>query len=116
MVGAHRVSWTLLIGLIPREMHVLHKCDNPLCVNPDHLFLGNNQDNVRDKMQKRRHFTGERKRGSDCRWAKLTEKDVIDIRNRNYSVRGSKSVTAKEYGISASSVTWILKGRNWQHI
>lgn len=51
---AHRVSWQLANGPVPKGLHVLHSCDNPPCVNPDHLFLGTHQDNVRDRDQKKR--------------------------------------------------------------
>ena len=53
--GAHRVAWEVLIGPIPDGLHVLHKCDNPCCINPEHLFVGTNQDNVDDMMAKGRH-------------------------------------------------------------
>ena len=52
---AHRVSWELYRGGIPKGLHVLHHCDTPECVNPNHLFLGTNQDNVNDATKKRRH-------------------------------------------------------------
>lgn len=57
MKKTHRFSWEIAHGKIPKGIHVLHKCDTPTCCNPDHLFLGTNQDNVDDKMQKRRHWT-----------------------------------------------------------
>lgn len=55
MVRAHRFSWVLHHGVIPRGEHVLHRCDNPLCVNPDHLFLGTQRTNLQDMIQKGRH-------------------------------------------------------------
>ena len=53
-VGAHRMAWMLAVGLIPGDLCVLHRCDNPSCCNPDHLFLGTAKDNIHDAMRKGR--------------------------------------------------------------
>src|SRR3990167_5944059 len=72
---AHRFSWILNNGKIPDGLCVLHKCDNRICVNPDHLFLGTLQDNISDKVSKGRQAVGE-KVGS----SKLSNKDIVKIR------------------------------------
>ena len=75
---AHRLSWTAFRGEIPGGMHVLHKCDTRCCVNPNHLFLGTNYDNVQDKIRKGRPMGGAG--GSKNPSAKLNEEDVACIR------------------------------------
>lgn len=77
-VRAHRLMWELTFGVIPQEMSVLHKCDNTSCVNPDHLFLGNQRDNMHDMVQKGRH-TKVSAPGSSNGNSKLTEDTVIAI-------------------------------------
>jgi hypothetical protein len=73
---AHRISWELHNGEIPANAHVLHKCDNPSCVNPNHLFLGSQSLNMKDKVRKGRHPKGENSASS-----KITEADAIAIFN-----------------------------------
>lgn len=94
---AHRVSWQIHRGEIPKGIQVCHKCDVPECVNPDHLFLGTQKDNARDMARKRRA----------SRQAQLTDEQINAIRNdRRFS-----RIIGTEYGISAYVVRDIRTGR-----
>jgi hypothetical protein len=106
-VLAHRYSYQLSVGPIPDGMHILHRCDNPPCINPDHLFPGDDNDNVVDMIAKGRNNIGQ-KNGS----TKLTDEQVVAIRSDARTQR----VIAKEYGISQSQVSWIKSGRGWKHM
>jgi hypothetical protein len=105
----HRLSWIMHIGEIPEGMWVLHKCDNPSCINPDHLFLGTSDDNVRDRNEKGRTSHGERQSG------KLRREDVWAIR-KEPRYRGSRAVVAAKYGVSKSAIDLILKGASWKRV
>lgn len=112
---AHRLSYLLYKGDIPKDntyhgVCVLHKCDNPSCVNPEHLFLGSNSDNVKDMVVKMRNTIGER---NGC--AKLTSKDVLNIRKLNKE-RISGRDLANKYNISETTVSQIIHKTRWKHI
>ena len=106
---AHRIAYALTNGAIPPGMCVLQSCDNPPCVNPAHLSLGTNHDNLLDKHRKGRHadFRGE-KSGT----AKLTTAQVIDIRNDPRSCR----ILGTIYGVSKSTIKAARNGQNWSHL
>ncbi len=112
---SHRLSYELWCGPIPKGMHVLHKCDVSLCINPAHLFLGTHRDNMRDMAAKgRAKFLkgGLPRRGTENGRAKLTEAQVRAIRSDG---RSGKAI-AKEYGISGGSVGAIKKLKAWAHV
>lgn len=136
---AHRVAWELTNGDIPDGMKVLHKCDNPPCCNPNHLFLGTDQDNSDDKMKKGRfiRLVGDRNgsrrhpearprgenhwmkrlaykilRGERNGRARLTEAQVLEIRAER--ANGEKySELSKKFGISKTQIARIVKGESW---
>ncbi len=103
---AHRVAWEMYCGPVSNGLHVLHRCDNPPCVNPKHLFLGTNLDNVRDKIAKGR---ARNVRGEESPSALLTEQQVRLIRVDPRIHR----VIAADYGISQSTVSAVKQLQNW---
>jgi hypothetical protein len=116
---AHRVSWELFIGEIPEKMEVCHTCDNPPCVNPDHLFLGTHKENMADMVKKGRYVKGKIykgiesfHRGSLSPCAKLTEDNVIEIVNRVDNGEAMYSL-AKEFGVSYNTIRQIITGKRW---
>ena len=108
--GAHRVSYELHHGPIPDGLFVCHRCDNPRCVNPAHLFIGTAADNSADMVAKSRSANGERVAG-----AKLTAADVRRI--RALSSGGLKPPQiAERFGVHTSHVRGILAGQTWKHV
>jgi hypothetical protein len=101
---AHRYSYEFYRGPIPEGMFVCHSCDNRLCTNPDHLFLGSARDNSKDMVDKERSARGEKHSQR-----KLTEEQVRAIRADPRVQR----VIAEEYGLSQQGVNNIKTGRNW---
>lgn len=103
---AHRVSYTLEHSA-PGDQWVLHTCDNPSCVNPNHLYLGSPSDNLQDAWDRdRREADGEANPNS-----KLTELEVLDIRGRADEEKHGD--LADEFGVSISTVHMIASGRRW---
>jgi hypothetical protein len=104
---ATHVSWFLHTGASP-DIFVLHTCDNPKCVNPNHLFLGTHQDNMTDQKTKRRHQFGEKHP-----WAKLNSEQVRDIRKRRLMGEELKSI-AKDYGVTFQAISKITTDCCWR--
>lgn len=123
--GAHRVSFTITNGPIPSGMFALHHCDVRNCVNPHHLFLGTQTDNVKDMVQKHRQPKGETHgsrtspgrlpRGERHHKAKVTERDVRDIR-KEYGKGVSQRRLGREYGLAHCSIGSIVRGEFWKHV
>jgi hypothetical protein len=110
---AHRVAWMLLRGPIPPGMCVLHKCDNPPCCNPDHLYIGTKTDNHRDM-----HARGRARppRGERCGFAKLTEAQVRTIREIWASMPTTLGHLARLYGVADTAVSRIIRRKRWRHV
>ena len=108
---AHRASWMLHKGEIPTGQIVCHSCDTPLCVNPDHLWLGTQADNMKDAWAKGRGKNNA-KQGERHKLSKLTECMVKEIKESAMS--GVE--LAKRFGVSSSTISMIRNGRNWRHL
>ena len=100
---AHRVSWELHNGEIPNDLRVLHKCDTPECIRPDHLFLGTQADNILDQMQKNRK-------------GKLKKNQVIQIRKMYKPYVVTLYDLAKQFKVCPKTIHKIVTGVTWKHI
>lgn len=116
---AHRVSWAIHMGPIPEGLAVLHRCDNPPCVNPNHLFLGTRSDNSADKVAKGRQARGpamsaavkaNAARGERHGMTTLTFAQVEQIRAR---VEERPAILAAEFGVSRQTIVRIIKRQTW---
>lgn len=120
--AAHRVAWMLVNGPIPEGLCVLHKCDNPPCVKPDHLFLGTRGDNLHDAMKKGRWHPGPGvpiqfhvRFGEAHSQSKLTEADVLEIRRR--TANGERPIdVAEDYPVKNGTISAIHHRRLWKHL
>lgn len=110
---AHRASWEFANGQIPTGKEVCHRCDNPPCVNPDHLFLGTHAENMLDCVAKGRGAHGD-SRGDGNGRAKLTEEQVREMRSLGTTMRVAE--LTERYGVSDSQVRAILRGERWRHV
>jgi hypothetical protein len=103
----HRVMYERKYGAIPSGLIARHKCDNVLCINPEHIELGTNQDNMNDMVERNRSLKGSKNNSS-----KLTEEVIIEIRNSNLN----KFELAEKYQVSERTIRDIIMNRAWKHI
>lgn len=111
-IRAHRFSYKFHYGEIPDDKCVCHHCDNPSCVNPAHLFVGTNIDNIIDKQKKNRCY---RPLGEKAVHAKLTDKNVYTIRILCNDGISRKRLSVL-FGICKSQIEFIVRGKAWPHV
>lgn len=116
----HQMSWIIHFGEIPDGLGVLHRCDNPSCVNPKHLFLGTQADNNRDMNEKGRRRSrflyGENhpQHGTNSKFHKLTEDQVKEIRRLKLTGEYTLREIAEMFGVTHGVINNICQGRKWK--
>lgn len=112
VLKAHRLSYEAHYGSLPDDVWICHRCDNPECVNPRHLFAGTPADNHADMVSKGRHSYPPRMLGDNHPQRLLSESDVIEIRKSGKDRKELASI----YGVSVSTITAVLVRQNWKHL
>jgi hypothetical protein len=110
----HRFVWKLTYGSIPTGKHILHKCDNPSCCNPNHLYVGTHQDNMRDRTERGRSGRWGRK-GVENPQSKLNDDKVRSIRALLEQGLTQREIASK-YDVDASAISQINRGVAWKHV
>lgn len=108
-ISSHVAAWILIKGPVPKGMCVLHHCDNPRCVNPDHLWIGTQLENMRDMVKKRR---ARGCRGESHANHKLTSSDVASIRSLKLSGHTGVEL-AKRFGVTPAQISNIVLNKQW---
>lgn len=118
---AHRFIYESLRGEIPSDLIACHKCDNPACVNPDHIFIGTQADNMADMRRKGRGSEPPRKdwpavmRHTAHHWQKLTIDQVVEIKKR-LAAGERQHIIAADYGVARNTIGNIAQGIRWAHV
>lgn len=104
---AHRYAYSLMIGTIPSGLHVCHHCDNRLCVNPTHLFVGSRSDNIQDMLRKGR--------GGGSVGSRFSDKNVAEVRRR-FDEGDTIKHLASAFATTAQYISAIVRGKHWKHV
>lgn len=112
-ISAHRFIYIVVFGSIPDGAHVLHKCDNPSCVNPFHLFIGSHKENMIDRDSKGRCKDN---RGMKNGRSKLSNDDIEMIRFLSTGKFGEKEMLARQFGVSGVLIGKIIRKELWAHL
>ena len=111
-LAAHRAAWVVFRGAIPEGKHVLHKCNVPSCVNPDHLYIGSDLENCRDRIETGTQANPPHSFGEDHPSAKLT---LAQAREIKFSRGIPHKDLMQKFGISTATISAIRCGKNWPH-
>jgi hypothetical protein len=115
-IKAHRLSFLMHKGKIPRGKIVMHECNNPSCVNPDHLKAGTRKENAQYMVECNRHKIPDN-RGEKAKWSKLTEDAAREIiAAYETKTKGTGTALAKKFNVSRSAIYEIWAGKNWAHL
>jgi len=115
ILKAHRVSYEIYHSEPLGNLHCLHRCDNRKCVNPLHLFSGTNLDNIRDKVQKGRCYTGNQK-GEHNGASKLTDNQVRQIRKLRILEKYTTTKLGEMYNVHRSTISYIINNKTYKHL
>ena len=107
---AHRVSYEIAYGKIPSMMSILHKCDNPPCVNPNHLQVGTHKENIEDMIEKGRGCVGE-----GASYAKLNYQKVVQIKGMYKQSKISQRALAKLFKVSQCTISLVVNEKRWSN-
>ena len=110
-ISAHRLAYLTWKGDIPQGLEVCHICDNPCCINPEHLFIGTRQDNIDDRERKGRNVV---KVGEENATSKLTKKDVENARKERFLKGTTFQALANKYGVCKHTMMNAIKGITWK--